>query len=49
MVATLTSTKIQVTWVVRFCVVPSEYVPVAVNRCCVNRGMLGVAGVTAMT
>ena len=31
MVATTVADDAQVTWVLRFCVLPSEYVPVAVN------------------
>jgi hypothetical protein len=38
----------QVTAVVKFCVVLSEYVPVAVNCCVVPLRMLGFVGVTAM-
>jgi hypothetical protein len=38
----------QVTAVVKFCVVLSEYVPVAVNCCIVPLRMLGLIGVTAM-
>ena len=40
--------ELQVTWLVRFCVLLSEYVPVAVN-CCVNPFATdGFAGVTAI-
>jgi hypothetical protein len=48
MVATPAVNEFQFTDVVRFCVVPSEYVPVAVNCWAVPRAMLGLAGVIAM-
>lgn len=38
----------QVTDVVRFLVVPSEYFPVAVNCCAVPKAILGLAGVTSI-
>jgi hypothetical protein len=47
-VATSADDELQVTDVVRFCVVLSEYVPVAVNCCVVPVGMLIFAGVTLM-
>ncbi len=47
-VATSGLDELQVTCVVRFCVVLSEKVPVAVNCCVVPLAMLGFAGVTAM-
>jgi hypothetical protein len=40
--------ELQVTAVVRFCVVPSENVPVAVNCRVVPNAMLGLVGVTVM-
>jgi hypothetical protein len=47
-VATPVLLELQVTEVVRFTVLPSLYVPVAVN-CCVNpRAIVGFAGVTAI-
>ena len=39
--------ELQVTAVVRFCVEPSEYVPVAVNCCVLPMAMLGLVGVIA--
>jgi hypothetical protein len=48
MVATLTSDEVQETDVVRFSVVPSVKVPVAVNGSLVPSTMLGLAGVTAI-
>ena len=45
-VATLADEELQVTVEVRFCVLPSVYVPVAVNCCLVPSGMDGFAGVT---
>jgi hypothetical protein len=48
MVATPAVNEFQVTDVVRFCVVPSEYVPVAVNCRVVPSTMLGLVGVIAM-
>jgi hypothetical protein len=47
-VATLTSDDVHVTCEVRFCVVLSVYVPVAVMSRVVSRGKVGVGGVTAM-
>jgi len=46
MVATLVFDELQVTDVVRFCVVPFEYVPVAVNCCVAPMLIDGFAGVT---
>jgi hypothetical protein len=46
--ATAAVDEYQVTAVVRFCVVLSENVPVAVNCCVVPFTMLGLVGVTAM-
>ena len=48
MVATLVLEELQVAVVVRFWVLPSEYVPVAVNCWVVPRAMLGLVGVTAI-
>ena len=48
MVATPVLDELQVTAVVRFCVVLSEKVPVAVNCWVVPLAMLGLVGVTAM-
>ena len=48
MVATAVSDDAQVTWVVRFWVVPSVKVPVAVKGTAIPTGMLGLAGVTAI-
>ena len=39
---------VQVTWPVMFCVLPPEYVPVAVNCCVVPVWIAGLAGVTAI-
>src|SRR6185295_11677983 len=47
-VATLVLEDVHATWLVRFCVVPLEYVPVAVNCCVAPVEIVGVAGVTAM-
>jgi hypothetical protein len=47
-VATVESVELQVTVPVRFCVVVSEYTPVAVNCCVVPLAMLGFGGVTWM-
>ncbi len=47
MAATDVADELQVTVVVRFCVEPSEYVPVAVNCWVVPSPMLGLDGVTA--
>jgi len=47
-VATPVVDELQVTVVVRFCVVPSENVPVAVNCLVVPLATLGLVGVTAM-
>src|SRR5215468_12491874 len=38
----------QVTWLVRFCVLPSEYVPVAANCCVPPTVTVGFDGVTAI-
>jgi len=46
-VATEVDDELQVTVVVRFCVEPSEYVPVAVNCCVLPMAMLGLVGVIA--
>jgi len=48
MVAMAVSDELQVTEAVRFCVVLSVYVPVAINCCVVPRAMFGFVGVTAM-
>lgn len=48
MVTTEICDELQLTVAVRFCVLPSVNVPVAVNCCVVPRGVLGSAGVTAM-
>src|SRR5262249_61195757 len=40
--------EFQVTWLVRFCVLASEYLPVAVNCCVPPTVTVGVAGVTAV-
>jgi hypothetical protein len=45
-VATEVLVEVQATEVVRFCVLSSLYVPVAVNCCPVPAGMEGLAGVT---
>jgi hypothetical protein len=42
------SDKLQVTEAVRFCVVPSEYIPVAMNCCVARLEIVGLIGVTAM-
>ena len=47
-VATPGLPEFHVTWLVTFCVLPSEYVPVAVNCCVVPLPMPGLAGVTAI-
>ena len=47
MVATFVLEEVQATALVRFCVEPSAYVPVAVNCCGVPVGTEGLAGVTA--
>jgi hypothetical protein len=47
-VATAVLEDAHVTCVVMFCVVLSEYVPVAVNCCVAPAWMLGFAGVTAI-
>jgi hypothetical protein len=48
MVATPVFEEVHVTWPVRFCVVLSLYVPVAVNCCVIPAGIAGLAGVTVM-
>ena len=48
MVATEGVEEVHVTALVRFCIVLSEYVPVAVNCCVAPAMMMGLAGVTAM-
>ena len=40
--------ELHVTWLVIFCVLPSLYVPVAVNCCVAPTVIVGFAGVTAM-
>jgi hypothetical protein len=47
-VATFAFEEVQVTCVVRSCVVASEYVPVAVNCCVAPTDTVGATGVTAM-
>jgi hypothetical protein len=47
-VATFGAEEPQLAELVRFCVLPSEYVPVAVNCCCVPNAIEGAAGVTAI-
>ena len=47
-VATLVLEDVHATWLVRFWVMPLEYVPVAVNDCVVPVEIVGVAGVTTM-
>ncbi len=46
--AMLVTDDFQVTTPVTFCTLPSEKFPVAVNCCAIPRGMLGLAGVTAI-
>jgi len=48
MVATVVSEELHATTVVRFCVVPSVYDPVAVNCCFVPLAILGLFGVSEM-
>jgi hypothetical protein len=48
MVATAVLEELQVTELVRFCVLPSLYVPVAVNCCVPPAATDGLAGVTAI-
>jgi hypothetical protein len=48
MVATLVSDDVQVAEVLRSCVLPSEYVPVAANACVAPLTIDGFAGETAM-
>jgi hypothetical protein len=48
MVATLAFVELQVTELVRFCVLLSLYVPVAVNCCASPAAIEGLAGVTAI-
>src|SRR6187549_608496 len=48
MVALAGVPEVQVTWLVRSCVVVSENVPVAVNWRVVPSGLLGLPGVTAI-
>ena len=43
-VATAVLDDAHVTWLVRFCVLPSEYVPVAVNCCVPPTVTVGFAG-----
>ena len=47
-VATAVADELHAAELVRFCVLPSEYVPVAVNCCVPPSKTAGVAGVTAM-
>jgi hypothetical protein len=47
-VATVGVSELQLTVLVRFCVLPSVNVPVAVNACVVPSGIVGIAGVTAI-
>ena len=47
-VATVAVSELHCTVLVTSCVLPSVKVPVAVNCCVVPRGMLGIAGVTAI-
>ena len=47
-VATDVVDEVQVTWLVRFCMLESEYVPVAVNCCVPPCAIDGFAGVTAI-
>ncbi len=47
-VATAVVDEVQVTWLVRFWVLESEYVPVAVNCCVPPMRHDGFAGVTAI-
>src|SRR6185503_17243039 len=48
MVATPVADEVHVTWVVRSCVVPLEYVPVAANCRGVPSAFVGFVGVTAI-
>ena len=48
MVATAAFEELQVTDDVRSCVVKSEYIPVAINGCCVPRAILRLTGVIPM-
>ena len=48
MVATVGAEEVQVTDDVRFCVVASVNIPVAINCCVVPRAILGLTGVTPM-
>ena len=48
MVATEVFEELQVAVLVRFCVLPSLYVPMAVNCCIVPLGIEVLAGVTAI-
>jgi hypothetical protein len=47
-VATLAAEELHVAVLVRFCVLASVYVPVAVNCCVLPLAIEGVAGVTAI-
>ena len=47
-VATVAAEELHVAVLLRFCVVPSVYVPVAVNCCVPPLAIDGFAGVTAM-
>src|SRR5262249_59794306 len=47
MVATAVADELQLTNVVRFCVLPSLYLPVALHCCMVPATIEGLAGVTA--
>jgi hypothetical protein len=48
MIATVASDELHVTTVVRSCVLPSVYVPVALNCCVVPRAIVGLCGVIAI-
>jgi hypothetical protein len=48
MVATAVAEDAQVTWPVMFCVLLSEYLPVAVNCCVPPVAIVGFAGVTVI-
>src|SRR5262249_29984046 len=47
-VATAVLDELQVTWLVTFCVLPSEYVPVAAHCCVAPIATAGLSGVTAI-
>jgi hypothetical protein len=48
MIATPLLEEAQLTWLVMFCALPSEYVPVAKNCCVAPGAIVGFAGVTAI-